>query len=443
MLLVALFVVSADPTLTVHAAIDRALKAYPDTRIAALGREEAVARRASATGALFPRLRVEGGVQVWDRPLEVNFNPQNPDDPQPDLSILPEDFRTMLERLQQPQVVRDRVTMNASVTLAQPLTGLYPLLEARRLEARGVDASEAQAKRSENELAYKVVEAYVQALTAEAGARTAEHGISLATQMLERAEQLQKAGMVAHADLLRAKVNLASTKEMALNAKTGVELSRAALAMYLRAENEAFVLDDTVSDARPSPSLRDALEAARDHRPELREIDARLQQADAAVHLARSQMVPGVSIVGQYQATYGQKFALPHQIFFGAQLTWDVWEWGNKWYAIDAAKAKASAAQLEREKLQELLLLDVRQAHTRHVIAAEATAAAKVALEAAKELFDNEQSRYTAGQVTATDLSLAQTNYLQAENNFAAARFRILLARAALDKAMGRRPLQE
>lgn len=440
-MLLALLLVTADSTLTLQDAVTRALASYPDTRIAALGRDEALARRASATGALFPRLRVEAGAQIWDRPMDISFTAQD-DGPAPDLSILPEDFRRMLERMQEPQRVREQVTLNANVTIMQPLTGLYPLLEARKLEAKGVAVSDEAKRRIEHELAFKVVDAYVQALTAEAGARTADKGVELATQMLERAEQLAKVGMVANADVLRARVNLASTKEMQLQAKTGVELSRAALEMYVGTSLAGVELDHDAKDSRPSPSLKDALDVAASDRAELRELDARLGQADAAVHLARSQMVPSVALLGQYQATYGQKFALPHQIFFGAQLQWDVWEWGNKWYLIDAAKAKSEAAKLEREKLVQLLLLDVRQAHTKHAIAAEQVAAATLAREAAKELFDNEQGRYGAGQVSATDLTLAQATYLQAENNLAAAKYRTLLARAGLDRAMGRRPLE-
>ncbi|MCC6809445.1 MAG: TolC family protein [Deltaproteobacteria bacterium] len=435
----------APSKLTLPEAIDRALAAYPDTRIAALAREEALARRASATGALFPRLRVEAGLQVWDRPLTVKFTQEAaPGEEQPDLSFLPPSFRSMLDRMQEPSQVRDAFTANASVTVAQPLTPLYALLQARRLEARGVDASAAQQSRAEIELAFKVTEAYVQALMAEAGARTAERGIALATQLMERAEQLAKAGIVANADVLRAKVNLANVREASLNARVGVELSRAALAMYLgAAPDETFSLEEETREWPPPPALDDALAAAKSARPELLEIDARLEQADAAVHLARSRMIPDLTILGQYQFTHGQKFAQQNQVFFGASLGWDVWEWGNKWYLIDAAKAKAEAARLERAKLADLLLLDVRQAHTRHAIAAESAAAAKVALEAAKEFLDNEQGRYGAGQVTATDLAMAQTNFLQAENNFVAARLKIVLARAALDKAIGRRPLRD
>jgi outer membrane protein TolC len=86
-------------------------------------------------------------------------------------------------------------------------------------------------------------------------------------------------------------------------------------------------------------------------------------------------------------------------------------------------------------------VLDLRQAHTRYRIAKESLSAAQVALDANREYLDTELGRYGAGQVTATDLALAQTNYLAAENNVTQARCRALLARAALDKAMGKRPL--
>ncbi len=433
-LLAGVLLASAAEPLTLEAALGRARERYPAARIAALNQDEAKAKRASATGALFPRLRAEGGVQVWDSAYAIAFVNTN-DIPEAQRAFLP-------ESLLAPSRVRDRVTGDAKLTLVQPLTGLYPLLFSRHLESLGVDAREAGRKRTENDLAFRVVETYTQALQAEAGKQIAEKGIELADSLRERAEQLASVGMVGRADVLRAQVSLASAKERALSAKTAVELTREALAMLIVAELKDFSL---VSPTLPEDSvaLDAALEEARRSRPELREVAKQVEQADAAVHLARSQMVPQLLAMASYQYTFGQAFLPRNQFFFGALLQWDVWEWGNKWYQIDAARAKAEAAHFELEKLEQALLLDLRQAHTRQAIARESVAAAKVALDANREFLAAEEGRYAAGQTTATDLALAQTNYLAAEYNHTQARHAALVARAALDKAMGKRPLAQ
>lgn len=435
MLSLLFLLIQSTTPLSLEDALARALRAYPDTKIAALGEAEATARRKSATGALLPRLRVEGGVQVWDSPLRVNFV-DNP----PDLSTVPEPFQPLLAGLSEPTQVRDQLTANLQVTLAQPLTGLYPLIKARQLESLGVEAAQAASERARNELAFKVIDAYGTALLAQAGQRVAQKGIALSEQLLERAQALAQVGIVAQGDVLRAKVSLANAREAEINARTGATLAMAALRMYVGgSEDEEFSLQDPPGDAEPV-ALDAALARAREHRPELREIHKRIAQADAAVHLARSQMIPSVVALANYTYTAGQRFAITNQLFFGAALTWDVWEWGNKWYLIDAAQARAEAAKLELEKTEQLLMLDLRQAHTRHLVAKESLAATRVAQEAAAEFLKNEETRFGAGQITASDLAMAQTNFLQAELNEATSRSRAFTARAALDKAMGLQP---
>ena len=426
------------PILPLREAINLAVERAPETREASSRHLQAQYKRKAATSALFPRLRAEASMQVWNAPLDIQFV-----DPASlgDTSAFPPQIAGTLEGLAKPFRAREQVTGNVSVTVVQPLVALYPLLAARKVEVLDEVATAAGQVRSEHDLSLRVIEAYAQALAAETGLRTAQKGLALAQRFDSRATALSESGLIARTDVLKARANLASSEETLLNAQTGVTLSRAVLATLLKTDAD-FVLVEPEASKTPG-TLDAALATMKAERPELKELTARIAQSEQGVAVARARMLPDVNVLANYTYTGGNRFSAQNQFFVGASLGWDVWEWGNKWYQIDVAKARAEEMALVRERVEDSLQLEVRQAYTRLQVAQQTIRAATASQEAAAEVFKSEESRFSAGQVTATDLTLAQTLYLQAENNLAAARYRATVASAALTRSMGLAPFAE
>ncbi len=422
-------------TLTLPEAIATALERAPETREANSRHVQATYKRKAATSALFPRVRAEASVQVWNAPLDIRFV-----DPASlgDTSAFPPQIAGTLEGLAKPFRAREQVTGNVSVTVVQPLVALYPLLAARKVETLDEAAAAAGQVKTEHDLALRVIEAYAQILAAESGLRTAEKGVALAQRFETRATSLAESGLLARTEVLKAHASLTSAEETLLHAQTGVTLSRAVLATLLKTDAE-FALVEPAAVKSPG-SLEDAIATMKRERPEMKELDARIAQSEQGVAVARSKMLPDFNILANYTYTGGNQFAAQNQFFVGAALGWDVWEWGNKWYQIDVAKARAEEIALMRERIEDQLKLDVRQAYTRLQVAQQTIRAAAASQAAAAEVYKSEESRFAAGQVTATDLTLSQTLYLQAENNLAAARYRSLVAAAALSRSMGLAP---
>jgi outer membrane protein TolC len=391
------------------------------------------AKEKAARGALLPRLRIEGGVQVWNKPLDINFV-----DPTQlgDTSTLPPQLAGLLNGLAQPFRARDQVTGTFGVTLAQPIVGLYPLWQLRKLEGQEQQALRHRVKTVDQDLALRVVEAYAQAMTARSALKIAEKGLELAERFEARATALADSGIIARTEVLKAKASVASSREKLIYTRTGVELSRAALSILLKTE-VVGELDDL-----PVRTLALDLEQARTEmraqRAELFEVEQRIDQAETGVALARSRLLPEVNLVANYTYTGGNRFAAQNQLFVGAMLSWDIFEWGNKWFQIDAAEAVVGEAKANQERLKDGLDLQLRQAMTKVLVAEQSVAAATASLEAAQEVMKSEESRFASGQVTATELNLAQTMYLQAETQLATVRYQAVVAQASVESTIGR-----
>lgn len=436
MSLTLLAVLFVGDTLTLEQALEKA-RVAPDSLIVAASVKEADARRSSSNGALLPKLRVEGGIQVWDRVSEVRFS-----NTAIDLTQIPEAFRPFVAGFNQPTRTRDQVTGSVSVIASQPLTGLYPLIMARTAEGHNQEATAHAGRKTMNDLVLRVVEAYVGALAAQQAAEVGVKNLDFAKAFLTRTEQMVSAGMVGKSDLLKAKASLARAEDVELQARTSLEISRATLAGLLAAPEtaEATLVEPAVA-LEAVPSLDASLELARQNRPELAELQSRIAQAEAMVHVARSRLLPDLGLLANYTHTQGQAFLIRDQFFAGVALGWDFWEWGNKWFLIDEAQAKVENLRAQELKIVQTVMLELKQAHIKARLAEQTKKVATTSKEAGNASLEDEKTRYAAGAGTATDMLLAQANSLQSDFSFISAQTQMLLARATLDRALGRMPL--
>lgn len=119
-------------------------------------------------------------------------------------------------------------------------------------------------------------------------------------------------------------------------------------------------------------------------------------------------------------------------------LTWDFWDWGTTIYEARAADAAKVAAEAQRERARQLLSLDATSKLHRLRSSAEAFEVALVAITHAEEALRMQQERYAAATATTTDVLDAEANLTRARANQTNVWYAWLLARAELQRAMGR-----
>ena len=129
--------------------------------------------------------------------------------------------------------VRDRVTSQASVTLAQPISALVVLHRLVALEQNGVEAARADQMRARLDTAQRASEAYLRLLQARAIASVAEKSVAQVEAQLERAKVGERAGALAHVDVLRLTSARDSARQGLLRARAGVEVGQAGLVLAL------------------------------------------------------------------------------------------------------------------------------------------------------------------------------------------------------------------
>jgi outer membrane protein len=412
-------------TLSFAEAVDLTLGGSPDVRITAEVVREKAARVSTAKAQRLPLLRVEANVFVWDKALELAFMiPGAPSAPA--------------------TTIRDQVTSTTSVSLVQPLSGLTVINKLIRLEHDGERVARADLDRARLDAAFRVAEAYVRVLQAEALRAIAERTVTQLDGQLVRARALATAGTLSTVDVLRLEAALATARQTALRAVAGETTARHALVLAIGLPGDTSV---TVADAFPQapppiPWTEDeAVAAARRKRPELQAAIARRDQAANAVRVARANYLPNISAVATYQHAEGAGSLQPANAFFGGlTLQWNVWDWGKTGGQVDEASARRRQAELAIGVQTDQIVFEVRRRYVEAASAREAIAVAATGLAASVEAHRIQSIQFAQGAATTSDLLDAETELARAGSNAAIARFDYVIALAALARQIGELP---
>jgi outer membrane protein len=353
--------------------------------------------RRSARGRFGPVVRVEANVLRWNAPFGLPLEIPVPA-PFGPLNV-------------PPIPVRNATTAQLSATVVQPLTGLWTVYEGHRAQLLGEDAARHQERATRDDVVLAVADAYVQALEAERMTELAADQVRTIEAHVERARQFHENALITRNDVLVAEIRLADARVRQLQAEGGAGLARAHLAFQigLPADDEVWPEELPAPSVAATTTRSDAsLGSGSEDRPELAAARARVEQARAGVRVATSQMAPEVSAIFRVEHVEGVRFQPSNAWFVGAQLSWNVWEWGSGYYAIDAARARAVQAEAAETQAREGLRLEAMQAETEVDIAMAQLQVVRAAVTQAEQNLELVQQRFAQQVGTSTDVLDAQ-----------------------------------
>ncbi len=403
-------------TMTLEECVASALARNAEARSNNLDVTAAKEEESGVKGELLPKLRAEGLVQEWDRPFNIAFGPQN--------------FR-----------VREAFNWNATVTIQQPLTGLFEIFARYKVQSIGVEIADLHRKAAHRDLVYRVAETYLRLLESERLAEVAKTSISQLEAQRKQAMSLLENGVIGKNDELRAELALANAKQREIQLRGQVVVARATLAAMVGYPEDTTLEPMPIaagdSQANEEVSAEAATSKAFSQRFELRELDERIAQQDARVSAAQDRHIPNVSAIGSYLHVEGSAFQLKDSAFVGAAASWDVWDWGTTSSNVRGAETRREQAKLARAMAGAAIRIEVSKAFTELESAKEALLVARTARDQAEENYRIVAKRFEQAAATSFDVvdaeSLLTTARAQVENAF----YGYLSARLALQRATG------
>jgi len=325
--------------------------------------------------------------------------------------------------------------------ITQPIYTGGRLRNAQAIQESGLDASRLELERSRQDLQYRVVEVFYNALLKQQGVGVSDEQIRLSETQLALARARYEAGTVARLDVLQAEVQLANAKARRIQVKAEVDAALQAVRTVLSLpQGQALTLVGTLDEGREIPG-REVLDIALPARPDLRAFTARRDQAEFASRLADGEWKPSLAFRGtmQYQEdAFGSLLSTDNQNYtFGVAIQMPL-------MAAPGAAARRSAAQAQKRQAEyglnattDQARLELETAWTTLQAAAEVVATQEKALELARESVQIAQVSYENGVITSAELNDAQVRMLETEWTLLQAKFAKIVAAARAKVAAG------
>ena len=458
-------VAHAQRKLSLADAVKLALEQNSQIRLERAKVAEATSTRKSTRALYGPRLILDGNVLVWDSEQSFDFDISslfNMDMTKMDpakmgltdaekitlgkyadlLQLAPKLLAGMTGGTEAPgMTVRDQVTAQVQVVLAQPLTPLLQIHKgyiATRLMQRAAGQNLAARRVT---VAQQVTDLYLKLLQGKRFVALADTGVKQVGAHLARAEHFHKAGLIGKQQVLKAQLELARARERSIKARYGMSLATSGLSMLMGlSPMEKVVPTETVQDPPPllARSLGQCIKAGLSARSELKALATTHKAALAGKDAAKWGMLPQLSVMATYQHNWGQDTFMPADVFFaGGMLKWEVWDWGQKYFSMKAAGHKAHQAELGLRLLRDGVVMQVKKAYLDLKQAEEALKVSRKAIKEAEENFRIEQRRFESNANTSTEVLDAQLALIRTQLTYTNALYSHYIARASLQASMG------
>ena len=315
------------------------------------------------------------------------------------------------------------------------------------LQKLGVDISKVNVESVKLDTVLAVRVSYFSVLRTEKFVDTAKQAVKQFEAQLDVAKAFFDVGIVAKNDVLQAEVRLANAVQAQVRAENDAALAKATFNTLLRRDVTIPVILVDILEYKPSAFLfEECLQQALEQRPEIKAAELSVSQAKETVKIARSGLLPTISIAGNYGRTSSdltlEADSSSARWSLQTLATFTLFDWGNTYYKVGESKVKVTQAEDTKSQLVDRVTLEVQSAYLDVVNSEKNIIVAQKSIEQAEENQRMNEERYKYQVATATDVLDAVTLLAQARVNYYGALSDYNTAIARLERNMGKKTYQ-
>lgn len=353
-----------------------------------------------------------------------------------------------------------------------------------------VQAAEADAQQTANNLALQVAQAYLNVLLTEEQQESAARRVEQSRRQLDVTQKLIDAGTAPAADRFNVQAQIARDEQLAVQAQNSVELAYLALKQLMQLEPdfnlsiERPVFTIPVDVNPENYTLLPIYSTALENQPNVKAATFRIKSAEEGIPFAKADYFPTLSLFGSLSSNYSSRFLdyangislgtrltdpvtvvingspvtiqqevelfdYPKVPYFtqldqnfgqgvGLQLSIPLYQNGRTRLNVERARLGLVNAQLQENQTRQQLKNDIQTAIANARSARKQLDAAQRTFEAMQAAFNNTDKRHTLGAVNSLELTTAKTNLDNAENDLIVARYDFLFKLKILDFYQGK-----
>ena len=326
----------------------------------------------------------------------------------------------------------------SETTLAQPTTQLLKINEANEIARAERGIAKAETKRSENEIVLSVYQLYYALLVANKEKDAAEASLTAAQENLRESQEAVSAGNVLDVAVTAARANLLQRRQALIVADNRISDITSELDDLVGLPSDA-ILDVTETGL---PEMREPLkmlayDQARARNGELLAARETVEKSRHAVSAARYEYVPDVTLFAKHGYQDGAPFLQKNVGIFGAQLTWNIFDWGKRKGEVGQRVAQQSQAEENLARIDKRIGIEIDKAYRKLDRSKKMMDVSREALLLFTENARLSENGVRAGTVTAAKHAETIAEQKKAEMEALQASLEYRLALAELDKTLG------
>lgn len=305
-----------------------------------------------------------------------------------------------------------------------------------RKSSAALAEARAKAEIATRGLVVTVTQSYYGLVVAQRKYATAQRAAAEAARFLDISQKLENGGEVAHADVIKAKIQSQQQQRDLQEAQLDMERARLDLAVLVFPDfNQDYTVVDDLQTPEPLPSFAEVEVAGKKNNPELRAALGAFEAANHEVTAAWGGLLPALS-VDYFYGIDSNKFAIRtdgvRNLGYSAVATLQIpiFSWGSDRSKLKQAELRRDQAHVELTHAQRQLLSHLRQFYSEAETARSEMESLASSAEIAAESMRLTTLRYQAGESTVLEVVDAQNTLTLARNAYddGQSRYRVAVA---------------
>jgi TolC family type I secretion outer membrane protein len=337
-------------------------------------------------------------------------------------------------------------TSGWTASLSQPLfvAALFP---GYGIAKKNSDLAREDLRKTIQDTSFNVTQAYFGVIKAEKMVKLAQESKEMAQSHFNQIKAMLSAGVVTRADLLRTEVQLANAEVALTRARNGLELARDAFnnALGNDLEQPVSLQEEGFSGNVPSlPEYKDLLSQSFSNRPDWKQYLLSIGMGENNLRIAQTEYLPTAMLTastGDQVTEYPSLRSDVNSWKITGAASWTLFDGLGRENRIREAAANLEAQKATEEQVGNGIALEVRDSYLNLKSAIETIGSVKKAVDSAEENHKVSNLRYNAGVGTNLEVIDAQVALTQAKINYLQALFDVEVAKAKINKVVGKEVL--
>ena len=289
-----------------------------------------------------------------------------------------------------------------------------------------------------NDVIYQTKDAYYNVLYAYENRRVAQDTVDKYQLFYNQAKAFYLTGENPKVDVTIAETNLTNAKLKLIQAENAVNLAIAKLNNVMGVPYiERYDIVDKLQYKPVNMSFEQAIDTARDSRPELKLAEIKVEGVNQTVKLTKKSFFPTLSFEGQYQRG-GKSWNSNYGFNIGGYLTFPTINAMLIRNEIKEAKYLYDRELANARNTQNSIYLEIQNAYLKLEEKRNQLPVAILNVKQSRENYELSYGRYRVGEASPTELKDAENTYEQAQLTYYTALYEYNSARAELEKSIGK-----